>query len=85
MSINSLIPLPPSGVCEHAQSCLALVTPWAVAHQAPQSMGFPRQEYWRRLPLPPPGDLPDPGIELMSPACPALAGRFFTTAHHGSP
>ena len=39
-------------------------------------MGFPKQEYWRRLPFPSPGDLPDPGIEPMSPA---LAGRFFTT------
>ena len=47
-----------------------------VACQAPLSMGFPKQEYWRRLPFPSPGDLPDPGIEPMSPA---LAGRFFTT------
>ena len=52
------------------------VTPWTVAHQAPLSMGFPRQEYWSRLPFPPPGDLPNPGIELASPA---LADRFFTT------
>ena len=43
--------------------------------QAPLSMGFPRQEYWSGLPFPPPGDLPDPGIEPVSPA---LAGRFFT-------
>ena len=50
-------------------------TPWAVALQAPLSMGFPRQEYWSRLPFPTPGDLPNPGIE---PASPALAGRFFT-------
>ena len=41
---------------------------WIVAHQAPLSMGFPRQEYWSGLPLPAPGDLPDPGIEPMSPA-----------------
>ena len=40
-------------------------------------MGFSRQEYWSGLPFPPPGDLPDPGIEPMSPASPALAGRFF--------
>ena len=39
---------------------------------------FSRQEYWSRLPFPPPGDLPDPGIEPMSLASPALAGRFFT-------
>ena len=44
------------------------VTPWAVARQAPLSMGFSRQEYWSGLPFPAPGDLPDPGIELVSPA-----------------
>ena len=39
-----------------------------VAHQAPLSMGFSRQEYWSGLPYPSPGDLPDPGIEPGSPA-----------------
>ena len=39
---------------------------WTVAHQAPLSMGFPRQEYWSGLPLPSPGDLPNPGIEPRS-------------------
>ena len=43
------------------------VTPWTVARQAPLSMGFPRQEYWSRLPFPAPGDLPDPGIKPASP------------------
>ena len=43
-------------------------TPWTVAHQAPLSMGFSRQEYWSGLPFPSPGDLPDPGIEPRSPA-----------------
>ena len=43
-------------------------TPWTVAHQAPLSMGFSRQEYWRRLPCPAPGDLPHPGNEPGSPA-----------------
>ena len=43
-------------------------TPWAVAHQAPPSMGFSRQEYWSELPFLSPGDLPDPGIEPRSPA-----------------
>ena len=38
------------------------VTPWTVAHQAPLSMGFSRQDYWNGLPCPPPGDLPNPGI-----------------------
>ena len=51
---------------------------WPVAHQAPLSMGFSRQEYWSGLPFPPPGDLPHPGIEPLSLASPALAGRFFT-------
>ena len=53
-----------------------LVTPWTVAHQAPLSMEFSRQEYWSGLPFPPPGNLPDSGIESISLA---LAGRFFTT------
>ena len=43
-------------------------TPWTVAYQAPQSMGFSRQEYWSGLLFPSPGDLPDPRIELRSPA-----------------
>ena len=43
-------------------------TPWTVAHQAPLSMGFPRQEYWSGLPFSSLGDLPDPGIEPESPA-----------------
>ena len=42
------------------------MTPWTVAHQALLSMGFSSQEYWIGLPFPPPGDLPDPGIEPMS-------------------
>ena len=46
----------------------AFTTPRMVAHQAPLSMGFPGQEYWSGLPFPPPGDLPDPGINLASPA-----------------
>ena len=48
-------------------------------------MGFPRQVYWSELPFPPPGDLPDPGIESMSPASPALIGGFFTTESLGIP
>ena len=50
------------------KSCPTLVTPWTVAHQAPLSMGFSKQEYWSGLPFPSPGDLPDPGIEPRSPA-----------------
>ena len=50
-------------------------TPQTIVRQAPLSMGFSRQEYWSGLPLPSPGDLPDPGNEPVSPA---LAGEFFT-------
>ena len=49
-------------------SCLTLATPWTVAQQAPLFMAFLRQEYWRGLPFPSPGDLPDPGIKRKSPA-----------------
>ena len=62
--------------CLVVKSCPTLATPWTAAYQAPLPMGFPRQEYWNRLPLPSPGDLPDPGIQ---PASPALADEFFTT------
>ena len=65
-------------------SCYSLVclfaALWMVAHQAPLSMGFSRQEYWSGLAGPLPGDLPDPGTEPMSLMSPALAGRFFTTS-----
>ena len=63
-----------------AQSCLTIVTPWTVAHQASFSMGFPRREYWRGLPFPPSGDLPNPGIEPTSPVSLALAVVLFTTS-----
>ena len=63
--------------CLVEQSCLLFVTLWTVALQAPLSMGFSRQEYWSRLPFPP------PGIELVSPVSPSLAGRFFTTEPPG--
>ena len=56
------------------------VTPWTVAHQAPLSMGLSRQEYWSGLPCPPPGDLPDPGIETAVPTSCALAGGLFITS-----
>ena len=67
-------------------SCAQLfATPWTVAHQAPLIVGFSRLEYWSGLPFLTPGDLPNPGIEQMSPAAPALADRFFTTATPGKP
>ena len=55
-------------------------TLWTAACQAPLSMGFSRLEYWSGLLCPPPGDLPDPGIEPASLMFPALAGGFFTTS-----
>ena len=61
------------------------VTPWTVAPQAPLSMGFSRQEYWRGLPCPPPGDLPDPGTEPMALISPALAGGSLPLAPPGNP
>ena len=51
-----------------AKLCPTLLTPWTVAHQAPLSMRFSRQEYWSGLPFPSSGDLPDPGIKRGSPA-----------------
>ena len=54
-------------------------TLWTVAHQSPLSMGFSKQEYWSGLLHPPPGDLPNPGIELAPLTFPALASRFFNT------
>ena len=61
------------------------MTQWGVAHQAPLSMGFPRQEYWSRLSFPSPGDLPDSRIESMSPESSALVGRFLTAEPPGKP
>ena len=53
---------------------------WTVGHQAPLSVGFSRQEYWRGLPFPSPGDLLNPGIECISPE---LSDEFFTTEPPG--
>ena len=69
-SPNHLLQVPllcrPTCVCmlSHFSRVQFFATPWTVAHQAPLFMGFSRQEYWSGLPCPPPGDLPDPGIEL---------------------
>ena len=64
-------------------SCFSCVRPfatqWTVAHQAPLSKGFSRQEYWSGLPCPPPGDLPNPRINPASLMSPPLASGFFTT------
>ena len=55
------------------------------AHQAPLSMGFSRQEYWSRLPCPPPGNLPEPGIEPMSPVASEVQADSLPLSHLGSP
>ena len=57
-------------------------TPWTVAYQAPLSTGFPRQEYLSGLLFLSSGDLPDPGVEPMSPT---QAGGFFITELQGKP
>ena len=75
-------------VCVQAPllSCVLLfATSWTGARQAPLSMEFSRQEYWGGLPFPPPGDLPDTGIEFESLASPALAGGFLTNEPPGKP
>ena len=56
-------------------------TPWTVACQTSLSMGFPKQDYWSGLSFPPPGDLPDPCIELMSPALQDKVGDRARTCH----
>ena len=79
-------------VCARACTCAYVLSPvrlfvttWTVAHQAPLSMGFPRQEYWSGLPFPSSEDLPEPGIETVFLVSPALASRFFTTVLPGKP
>ena len=76
--LNSFILVaPPRGryyacMLSHFSRDQPFVTLWTVDHQASLSMGFSRQEYWSGLPFLPPGDLPNPGIELESPAAPVL-------------
>jgi len=67
---------PPALLCVCTRSCPAPATPWTVAHQAPLSVEFSRQQYWSGLPFPTLGDFPDPGIEPKSLASPALARRI---------
>ena len=58
--------------------------PWAVAHQAPLSMGFSRQEYWSGLPFLLPADLPNSGMEPRSPVFPALKVNSLPLSHQGT-
>ena len=60
-------------------------TLWTVARQTPLSMGYPRQEYWSELPFPSSRDLPNPGIEPVSPVAPALQADSLLPSHQGSP
>ena len=79
---------PWSSGCVHAR-CFSHIrlfaTLWTIARQAPLSTGFSRQECWSGVPCPPPGDLPDPGIKLMSPATLALQGDSLLLSHQESP
>ena len=63
----------------------SFVTPWTIAHWAPVSMGFFRQEHWSWLSCPSPGNLPDSGIKPKSPASPALQVDSLPLSHLGSP
>ena len=66
-------------VCVCVFSCVWLFeAQWIIAHQAPLSLGFPRQEYWSRLPFPPSGDLPDPGIQPCQQANSSLLSHQHT-------
>ena len=77
--------------CVHARvlrHVRLFMAPWTVAHQAPLTIGFPRQEYWDGLPFSPLRDPPDPGIEPTSPVShvpPALAADSLPLCYLGSP
>ena len=81
LGVGSRVLAPSMCVCVDVHSIVSdsFAIPWTVVHQAPLSIGLPRQEYWSGLPSPSPGDLPDPGIEPVSLASPASAGGSFTT------
>ena len=69
----------------YAESLLSnSMTLWAAAFQVPLSVGFPREEYWSGLLCPPSGDLPNPGIEPVAPAPPALQVDSLPLSHQGS-
>ena len=87
--IDSCLNRSSTAVCacmlSHFSHVQLFVTPWTVACQASLFMGFSRQEYWSGLPYPPPGDLPNPGIEPASLMSPALAGRVLALVPPGKP
>ena len=82
--IPQVVGLTPLCVLSRFSRVRHFATLWTVAPQAPLPTGFSRQEYWSRLPCPPPGGLPDPGIKLRSPAVPALQVDSLLLSHQGS-
>ena len=73
------------GACVLSRSVVSdSVDPWTVTPQAPLSMGFPRQEHWSGWPCPPPGSLPNPGIEPEFPVSPALQVGSLSLSHRES-
>ena len=76
LNLQALVPV---SVLSPFSRVQLFATLWTVAHQAPLSTGFSRQEYWNGFPGPPPGDLPNPGMEPASLMSLAFAGGFFTT------
>ena len=75
----------PSVWAQLLHSCSSLCEPMGCSLQAPLSMGFSRQEHWAGLPCPPPGDLPDPGIEPESSVSPTLQADSLPTEPPGKP
>ena len=71
--------------CARTSLCPTLDIPWTVACQAPLSMGFSRKECWSGFPFPPPGDLPNPGIEPVSPASLAMQADSLPAKPSGKP
>ena len=69
----------------HVRLFAAPVAPWTAAHQAPLSVEFSKQEYWSWVPFPPPGDLPNPGMEPTSPVSPVLQTDSSPTEQSGKP
>ena len=90
-SFSLMLPPPSPGTLKAGHRCVLscfshvwlFATLWTIAHEFPLSMGFSRRECWSGLPFPPPGDLPDPGMEPVSPASPTSTGKFFTTKPPG--
>ena len=82
---GGLLKVPMPACVLNPLSCPLFATLWTVAHQTPLSMGYPRQEYWSELPFPFPGDLPNPEVEPVSPAAPALQADSLLPSPLGSP